>query len=55
MSKHMDPQRSKEYMNLKKNAHKFQKIRHSGIISFVYVGKEEILNSFCMWGPAQGP
>ena len=36
MSKHMVPQRSKQYM-------KFQKISYSGIISFVYVGKEEIL------------
>ena len=26
-----------------KNAHKFQKISYSGIISVVYVGKEEIL------------
>ena len=25
-----------------KNAHKFQKISYSGIIPFVYVGKEEI-------------
>ena len=39
----MVPQGSKEYMNLKINAHKFQKISYSGIISFVYVGKEEIL------------
>ena len=29
-------------MNLKKYAHKFEKISYSGIISFVYVGKEEI-------------
>ena len=43
MSTHMLPQRSKEYMNLKRNAHKFQKISYSGIISFVYEGKEEIL------------
>ena len=26
----------------KKNAHKFMKISYSGIISFVYAGKEEI-------------
>ena len=26
-----------------KNAHKFQEISYSGIISFMYVGKEEIL------------
>ena len=26
-----------------KNAHKFEKISHSGIIPFVYVAKEEIL------------
>ena len=43
MSKHMMPQRSKEYMNLKINTHKFQKISYSGVISFVHVGKEEIL------------
>ena len=41
MSKHMVPQRSRVYEFLK-NAHKFQKISYSGIISFVYVGKEEI-------------
>ena len=29
-------------MNFKTNAHKFQKITYSEIISFVYVGKEEI-------------
>ena len=38
----MVPQRSKEYVNFKKNAHKFQEISYSGIISFVYVGKDEI-------------
>ena len=43
MSKHMMLQRSKEYVNFEKNAHKFQKISYSGIISFMYVGKEEIL------------
>ena len=46
MSKHMVPQKSKEYMNFQKHAHKFQKISYGGIISFVYVGKEEILK--CM-------
>ena len=30
-----------------KNAHKFQKISYSGIIPFVYVGKEEILKYMC--------
>ena len=34
-------------MNLKKNAHKFQKTSNSGIICFVYAGKEEILKY--MW------
>ena len=29
-------------MNFLKNAHKFQKISYSGIIPFVYIGKEEI-------------
>ena len=43
MSKQLMPQRSKEYMNLKRNAHKFLKISYSGIIPFVYEGKEEIL------------
>ena len=43
MSKHMIPKRSKEYMDFQKNAHKFQKICYSGIIPFVYVGKNEIL------------
>ena len=43
MSKHMMPQRSKEYMNFLKNAHKFWKVSYSGIIPFVYVGEEEIL------------
>ena len=38
-----DAQRSKAYMNFKINAHKFQKISYSGIISFGYVIKEEIL------------
>ena len=44
MSNHMMSQRSNENMNLKTNAHKSQKISYSGIISFVYVGKEEILS-----------
>ena len=43
MSKHMMPQRSKEYMNFKKNADKFEKVSYSGIIPSVYVGREEIL------------
>ena len=43
MSKHMTPWRNKEHMLFLKNAHKFQKISYSGIISFVYVGKEEML------------
>ena len=30
------------------NAHKFQKISYSGIISFVYEGKEEILKYVCV-------
>ena len=43
MSMHMMPQRSKKYTDLKKNAHQFQKISYSGIIPFVYGGKEETL------------
>ena len=46
MSKHMVPQRSRVHKFLK-NAHKFQKISYSGIISFVYIDKEEILKY--MW------
>ena len=37
-----DALRSKEHINFKTNAHKFQKISYSSIISFVCVGKEEI-------------
>ena len=43
MSKHTMPQRSKEYRNFKKKAHTLQKISYSGIVPFVYIGKEEIL------------
>ena len=39
----MMPQGSKECMDFKRNAHKFQKICYSGFIPFVCVGKEEIL------------
>ena len=42
MPKHMVPQKS-NMCEFLKNAHKFQKISYSGIISFVYVGKEETL------------
>ena len=46
MSKHMKfkwLREVKEKMDFKKTFIKFQKISYSGIISFVYVGKEEIL------------
>ena len=37
---------SKQYMHkFQENGHKFQKIGHSGFISFVYEGKEEIHKS----------
>ena len=42
MSKHMMPHRNQE-LNFEKNAHKFLKISYSGIIPYVYTGKEEIL------------
>ena len=39
MSKHMMPQRSKEFLNFKKMPINFRKKGYSGIIPFVYVGK----------------
>ena len=40
VKEHDASERSKMHMNFLKNAHKFQKISYSGIISFSYVGKE---------------